>query len=242
MTEPILPKNVDAVEWVGPQDYSYAISGLIHCFRLPEAADDDRPVPAVVMVHGWGGDESVMWIFKQVLPEGVAIFTPRAPLELKEGGYSWFEHDEKTQVADLDSLEQGIDRLEQFVKSLAKLYPVQAERTLLMGFSQGAGVSNGLIRKNPQGIVGIASLSSLMPSLPDDMPQVEDLAGLPVFIAHGTEDETIPVSQGRHMRDVYTELGADVTYQEYKVGHKMTSQGLKDLTTWVAAVLQTPST
>lgn len=238
MTEPILPKNAGPVEWVGPQDYSYAISGLIHCFRLPDEADDDRPNPAVVMVHGWGGDESAMWLFKQVLPAEVAIFTPRAPLELKGGGYIWFEHEDEWRPSDLDSLEQGIDTLEQFVKSLAKLYPVHPEQILLMGFSQGAAVANGLVRKNPHGIVGIASLSSLMPPLPDGTSQAKDLAGLPVFIAHGIQDEIIPVSQGRHTRDVYTQLGADVTYNAYEVGHKMNSQGLSDLKAWVAAVMK----
>ena len=62
---------------------------------------------------------------------------------------------------------------------------------------------------------------------------------LPVFIAHGIRDETVPLSAGRKAHDLYQELGASVTYGEYDVGHKMHTDGIKDLKGWVKQLLET---
>jgi phospholipase/carboxylesterase len=60
---------------------------------------------------------------------------------------------------------------------------------------------------------------------------------LPVFIAHGTQDETVPVAAARQAREVYTRLGAQVTYGEYPTGHKLTTQAMADLKQWLAQVI-----
>ena len=64
------------------------------------------------------------------------------------------------------------------------------------------------------------------------------LAGLPVFIAHGTRDETVPLSAAQRTRDIYRRLGAVVIYGEYSVGHKANPQEMTDLKKWVSRVLR----
>src|SRR5512135_2672822 len=55
--------------------------------------------PLIIMIHGLGGDENVMWIFERALPDQATAIAPRAPLwiepdtphaEEASGGYSWF--------------------------------------------------------------------------------------------------------------------------------------------------------
>jgi len=69
------------------------------------------------------------------------------------------------------------------------------------------------------------------------IPQVMSLAGLPVFIAHGTRDEVIPLSAAQQACETYKQLGANVTHGEYNVGHKMHVQAIRDLRGWVGEVL-----
>ena len=97
---------------------------------------------------------------------------------------------------------------------------------------------NTLAIKQPEVAAGVASLSGFMPDLPD-LPQASDwLAGLPVFIAHGTRDETVPLSAAQRTRDIYRRLGAVVIYGEYSVGHKANPQEMTDLKKWVSRVLR----
>jgi len=162
-----LPDNVKSLTWVGPDDKICAESGLIHCIRLPEAATRSQPAPLVVMLHGWSGDESVMWIFKQALPKGVAAVTPRAPVPLNGGGFVWFEETHLNPAS--VSLGGALEKMEHFITSLPQLYPVDPTRMVLIGFSQGAFMSNAFTLAHPFEVMGVASLAGAMP----DMPQVE---------------------------------------------------------------------
>jgi phospholipase/carboxylesterase len=240
MSKPNLPRNAGPVEWIGPDHSLYAVSGLVHCVRLSKEADLQNPAPVVVMLHGWGGDECSMWLFKQVISPETAIITPRAPVDLGNGGYLWFHYAGSRTRPDLDSLQKSRTILGHFLTSLPDLYPIDPERMVLIGFSQGAAIGNSLVLIRPKGVVGVASLSGFMPELPDLPPQT-DLSGLPVFIAHGTRDDIVPPAEGRRVRRTYTQLGADVTYGEYSVGHKINSQGMKDLKAWMVSVVRSAS-
>ena len=92
---------------------------------------------------------------------------------------------------------------------------------------------NAFVVAHPDKVLGVASLVGAMPPVPEGVGHSNLLAGLPVFIAHGIRDDTIPVRAAQLTRDAYTELGADVTYGEYPVAHKMNSQAMKDLKAWV---------
>lgn len=237
MTTQAYRPKIEGVEWVGPEDYAYAAGGLIHCVLLPAGATFGDPLPAAVMVHGWGGNESVMWIFKQTLPDGVAIITPRAPVEVETGRFVWFDRAGQLHQPDPATHRSAINKLAGFIERLPELYPVDPARLLLIGFSQGAAISNNLVMTRPKVARGLASLAGFTPDLPDSLPPVDSLQNFPVFITHGRQDETVPVSAARHTRQVYERLGATVTYSEHEVGHKLNSPGLAALKTWVSEAL-----
>jgi phospholipase/carboxylesterase len=218
------------------QPYSPQDNNLIHRVHLPKQASPTQPAPVVVMVHGWQGDETVMWIFKRTVPSGVAIVAPRAPLAVDDGGYGWFQHDGSELRSEPDSFETGLDALHGFLTGLPDRYPVDSERIVLMGFSQGAAMCSTLAITRPGLVIGVASLAGLIPDFVTEKAEA-NLAGLPVFIAHGTRDETVPVAAARQARKVYTRLGAQVTYGEYRTGHKLNTQGIADLKRWLADVV-----
>ncbi len=232
MYQPKLPANVELLEWVGPTDLRYVESGLIHCTRVPNEATQTQPAPTVVMLHGWSGDEGSMWIFKRVLPKHVAIFAPRAPIVLANDGFVWFE-EMKLQPTPV-SMKIALEKLERFLASLPRLYPIDPTRLVLIGFSQGAFISNAFTMTHPYDVMGVVSLAGAMPKMPQVEYHPRLLAGLPVFIAHGIRDNAIPLSAAQQARDTYTELGADVAYGEYPVAHKMNPQAIKDLKIWLA--------
>jgi phospholipase/carboxylesterase len=212
---------------------------LVHRIQIPPQASSNQPLPAVVMVHGWQGDETAMWIFKHAVPRGVAIIAPRAPFALN-GGYVWYQRDQGQLQPEPDSLWAGRDHLDEFLTGLPHHYPIDPNRMILMGFSQGAALCNTLALTQPGQVMGVASLAGLIPEIVAKTAQPE-LSGLPVFIAHGTRDETVPVAAARQAREVYTRLGAQVTYGEYPTGHKLTTQGMADLKHWLAKTIGSTS-
>jgi len=242
MYKPDLPKNAGPVEWIGPNHSFFNLSGLIHCVRLPKETILNNPAPVVVMLHGWGGDECAMWLFKRVVPAMAAIITPRAPIELEHGSFIWFDYLDSGRQPDSESLHGSLTKLEHFITALPDVYPIDPDRLVLLGFSQGAAISNSLVlTQSRQNIAGLVSLSSFTPDLPELTDQADSLNGLPVFITHGVRDEIIPVERAQTTRDLYTRLGADVTYREYSTGHKVHTDGLKALGQWLRDILCEPT-
>lgn len=201
---------------------------LVHRARLPQTPGR---VPAVVMVHGWLGNENVMSAFDHVLPEGVAAIYPRAPFAV-ESGFCW-----STAQEDRESFAAGVAALREFITALPQQYPVIAKKIILMGFSQGGAVCATVLAQAPELVRGAAILCGLLPGLAQKALSENPaaLSGKRVFITHGTKDETVPIEQAREARVIFLQAGAEVAYSEFPVGHKLNPEGLRQLKHWLAA-------
>lgn len=241
--KPPIPVSAGVVNWHGTDDEACSVSGLAHYVRVPDTASDDNRVPVVVMSHGWGGNEGAMWVFARLLPKNVAVVTPRAPLDVPgtDGKRAyWFEYLPAIQGTEPHSFSKAVRMLRQFVSCLPNFYPVDSSKIILAGFSQGAMVSNALAMSEPQMVRGVASLAGAALPLPDGLSQPPAMPKFSVFIAHGTEDRMVSPEAAREARAKYEQLGATVTYGEYPVAHKMSSDAMKDLRAWFEAILQKP--
>lgn len=192
--------------------------------RVPDSIIN---APAIILVHGWLGNENVMWAFEQYLPKEAAVFAPRG-LFAAEGGFGWWLTDDYAAT-----FEQGIAALREFVSGVRAAYPVDPARVVLVGFSQGAAASAALLLKEPALACGVALLAGFVPRIAHEWAKTDRLAGKRVFIAHGVDDTTVPIDDARSARDVLTAAGAQVTYGEYPVAHKMNPAGLRALRQWL---------
>lgn len=202
--------------------------GLIHRVRIPAGAADER-FPTLIMLHGYQGNEDVTWVFARSAGPRWLIVTPRAPLAAPDHGFSWNSF--SGGKTDPETLRQSTAALTRFVEGLADIYPVDRSRLALLGFSQGGGMCYALAATDPQPpILGLAALGGYIPT---DV-QLQALANKPVLMLHGTQDETIPITLARHDREQLLAAGAQVTYQEDEVGHKVGPQGMRVLASWLA--------
>jgi phospholipase/carboxylesterase len=198
---------------------------LTYRHRQPETSTE--PFPALVLVHGWLGDENSMWAFQQAFPAGTFVISVRAPFAV-ENGYGW------TVPGDEDSFERGLTALDDFIKRLPGAFPVDAGRITLMGFSQGAAMCYASTLKSPELTRATAALAGFLP--PQARPWVAPnrLQGRLVFITHGTEDPTVPVDEARKARDLMQQCGAEVTYHESPSTHKLSAHAMRELKDWLA--------
>lgn len=115
---------------------------------------------------------------------------------------------------------------------------VPPERTLLLGFSQGACLASEYVARNARRYGGLAVLSGGLVG-PEGTPRDYDgdLAGTPVFLGCGDQDPHIAVERVHETRDVLSGLGGDVTEEIYEgMGHGIVAEELEHVRGLVAGL------
>jgi phospholipase/carboxylesterase len=198
------------------EPYTTQIGSWTFRVREPEG---EGPHPVFLLVHGWTGDENSMWIFSSRLPANHLLIAPRAPHSEGRGGYSWHFR-EGDRWPSIDDLRPAVDALIEILSP--EYFPggeFSAFRTV--GFSQGAALIYSLAFFHPSRVVSMAGLSGFLPDGAENLAENKPLNRKPVFVAHGTQDERVPVERGRKAVQILEQAGAHVTYCEDDVGHKL---------------------
>ena len=81
---------------------------------------------------------------------------------------------------------------------------------------------------------GIAGMVGFVPRVAPEAVAGR-LSKLPVFMAAGERDATVPAEESRRAAAVLRAAGADLEYREYPTEHKMTAAALDDMQGWLQA-------
>jgi predicted esterase len=116
---------------------------------------------------------------------------------------------------------------------------VPPERTVLLGFSQGACLALEFAAKNARRYGGVVGLSGGLIG-PNDTPRdyPGSLAGTPVFLGCSDVDFHIPKARVQHTTAVLSALGANVTERLYPaMGHTVNDDELDFVREMVARLI-----
>ncbi|CAN5331417.1 MAG: alpha/beta hydrolase [Pyrinomonadaceae bacterium] len=211
---------------------------LVYRVRPPQTASAaGRQPPLLLLLHGIGSNEDDLYGLAPYLDERFLIVSARAPLALGPMAYGWFniEYTPQGLVGDLAQAEQSYQLLLRFIDELAEKYQTGGAGIYLAGFSQGAMMSLSIALTHPQKVAGVVALSGRLPtSAIAHLAAPEDLAGLPIFLAHGTDDFVIPIDFAREAREFLAELPIELTYREYPMAHQVSMESLQDIRAWLS--------
>ncbi len=197
--------------------------------RIRESSDPDCRL--MLMVHGLTGDENSMWVFGRNMPPSYWLVSPRAPYPVESGGYSWrppFDSSEFGRPT-LEQLRVGAEGLIRMVDEYAASAGIHADTFDVMGFSQGGAMSNVLAFLHPERIRKTAILAGFVPAGLEELVPQHPLEGKPFFVTHGTRDEMVRIDRARESIAILEQAGAQVTYCEDNVGHKVSVNCLRAL-------------
>jgi phospholipase/carboxylesterase len=140
-------------------------------------------------------------------------------------GWTWFDG----WPPEPKSVAASRELLLRFLDEAMQRHPTTA--LVIAGFSQGAmmALEAGLRRD----VAGIVVMSGGL----YEHDLAEKLTPRPVFIAHGTLDDVVPVQYARRARHVLEEHGFDVDYHEYPMGHQVVMEELEAARAFLARCL-----
>jgi phospholipase/carboxylesterase len=184
----------------------------------------------LVLIHGWTGDENSMWIFTRGLSADYWMMAPRAPHPAQSSGFSWRPHQTETVGRpSLEALKPAAEALIRLIDEYSASVKLDALQFDLMGFSQGGVMVSLLGMLYPHRIRKMGVLAGFVPSGIEELVLKKPLAGKNIFIAHGTQDQMVPIDRARASIKVLEQAGAQVTYCEDEVGHKLGAKCLRGL-------------
>jgi phospholipase/carboxylesterase len=196
------------------------------------------PHPALLLLHGRGTDERDLLPLARELDPRLYVVTARAPFQFPWGGYMWYQLDEQgVGYPEGATLDESLARLRSFIGEMVSELPIDPARLYVGGFSMGAAMSATLALTEPQRVAGALVLSGYLPLHAGLEFRREEIAGHPVFAAHGLHDPVIPIQFGRQTRDALAEFPVDLTYREYPIGHEISYDELTDAAGWLSGVL-----
>ncbi len=201
----------------------------------------------LVLMHGWTGDENSMWVFTRGLPADYWMIAPRAPHATEPGGFSWrpvqpeaLRHGFASQDSSFgrpsfEMLKPAAEGLIHFIDEYSASVKLEAKQFDLIGFSQGAAMVNVLGMLHPRRVRKMGVLAGFVPSGLEDIIEQKPLAGKNIFVAHGTQDQMVPMERARVSVKLLEKAGAQVTYCEDEVGHKLSANCLRALETYLSS-------
>jgi len=193
---------------------------------------------AMIMVHGRGATaESILTLSQELAASGFAYVAPQAK------GNTWYPNSFLAPIHNNEPyLSSALVSLEDALAHLAH-GGIPEQRTLLLGFSQGACLSLEFAARHARRYGGVAGLSGGLIG-PEGTPRnySGSLAGTPIFLGCSDADFHIPKEQVHHTTKVLQGLGGDVTERLYpNLGHTINEDEVDFVRSMMKALLKVSS-
>ena len=193
----------------------------------------DRARAAVVILHGRGDSaDGILGLAAEFAQPDVAYVAPQA------AGHQWYPYSFLAPLSrnepHLSSALRVVGRMLEEVGAAG----IPPERTVLMGFSQGACLASEFAARNPRryggvvalsgGLIGNEQLQAVDPPADKVLDYDGDLAGTPVFLGCSDVDAHIPLVRVEHSAEAFEKMGADVTLRIYPgMGHTVNDDEIR---------------
>lgn len=193
--------------------------------------------PLLLLLHGYGSNEEDLFSFASELPDEYYIVSARAPYDMMYNSFAWyainFDADEN-KFSDIGQAKISRDLIATFIDELISNYAIDKENVTLIGFSQGSILSYAIAVSYPQKVQRVVAMSGYFNSdIATDNFIQNDFRNLKMFASHGSVDQVVPVDWARNSIPKIKELGIDIVYKEYPVGHGVAPQNFFDFKNWL---------
>lgn len=200
---------------------------------------------SLILLHGLGSDGADMQALATTLRWSGRLLCPDAPLRAVtlNAGYvmrAWFDILGLTPEAPVDEagIRETIAQTLHWIERERAL-GVPAERIIIGGFSQGGVIALHAALRYPERLGGVLALSTWLP-LSSSLRVEHQCAALatPIFLAHGTDDDILPLSAAERAYQTLTALGCqNLTFKTYPMAHGICEQELIELRDWLTQQL-----
>jgi len=142
-------------------------------------------------------------------------------------------YDVKGMAFDREEDREGIEQSTAMINRLIKYENqrgIETANIILAGFSQGGAIALFCGLRYPQPLGAIIALSTYLPDAASfDRERSDANQGVPVFMAHGTQDPVIPITLAERSLQILVQMKYQVEWHTYPMPHSVNAEELQDI-------------
>lgn len=215
---------------------------LLDCIEITTAEQCNY---SVIWLHGLGASghdfEPIVPALNLLQRPGVRFLFPHAPVRpiTVNGGAamrSWYDIsslDFETRQQDSEGIKESAQAIEDLIDNEIQR-GVAANRITLAGFSQGGAVALYTGLSSAHRLGGILALSCYLPLQDEVLPALTEAhREIPIFMAHGTQDEVVQYKTGEQSRAVLEGSKVSLEWRSYAIAHSVSGDEVADISIWL---------
>lgn len=214
----------------------------LRTYKHPQQGQDN-PEHLVILLHGLGSNgQDLIGLapyWASALPKALFV-SPDAPFpcDMAPFGYQWFSLQDRDPAKILAGIQKATPILHDYIAAQQEKFGVPADKTVLVGFSQGTMMSlyagpryRGADGKGLAGILGYSG--ALFVSEAE-----EDLVKMPVHLVHGERDDVVPFAAYKEAMKGLKENSFSVSgISRPALGHSIDEEGIESGAAFLQSVL-----
>lgn len=203
----------------------------------------DKAGSVIVFLHGYGADGADLLGLAEplgrYLPD-TAFYAPNAPEPCRNNpfGFQWFPIpwlDGSTEAQARASMEKSVEDVNAFLDGVLAREGLNADRMVVVGFSQGTMMALHILPRRDQVVAGIVGFSGRLLA-PELLAEVK--VRPPVLLVHGDQDQMVPFADMGLAERALSGAGFTVgTHAMRGTGHGISPDGLGAALAFVRDVL-----
>jgi phospholipase/carboxylesterase len=206
---------------------------LLDCLEIEPDGD---AWGSVIWMHGLGADATD---FEPIVPllemsKPIRFVFPNAPVRpvTINGGMkmrAWYDIDLRAPLSGDREIRASAAAVERLLER-ERQRGIPPRRIVLAGFSQGGVIALHLGLRYPERLGGVMALSTYLHD-PEHLADEVSFASIdgPIFMAHGLVDPMIPITRAVNSREALRQLGYQVEWREYGMGHQVCPEEIRDI-------------
>lgn len=207
-----------------------------------------NPDACIIWLHGLGADGND---FAAIVPElrlpdtlRVRFIFPHAPYRAitLNNGYvmrGWYDISSLQfgSTEDEIGIMESAEQIDEFISHEIER-GMLPQRIILAGFSQGGAIALYTGLRQPLNLGGIMALSTYVPLVGKTSVAPGSNHELPLFMAHGLDDDIVNYKYGVESRIWLQQQGYRVDWHDYPMTHSVCRDEIADIRHWLLARLQ----
>lgn len=184
--------------------------------------------PVYFLFHGVGSNNLDLIDLLEPDQDKVILVSVQGNLNYGQG-YAYYIPDFSVN-SEAEVIHEAVKTLRHQIKEIISREGLEAHPIFLLGFSQGAILSEALIATYPNEFSGAVILNARLLAFLN--PYVTDIKH-DLLIVQGSQDPLFPIPAGQNIKDYFEASGQHPELAVFDVGHGINQQGVMKIRAWV---------